>query len=125
MAGDSPEKASEEAAAVMKIETALAKGATSRVELRNPENRYHIYTIKQLEDLAPNFDFATQSFTSATEPLYNGPTYDVAPRLGLSYDPFGKGKTAVRAGFGTYYSLIDALSSLMTNACLPSGWNAK
>jgi len=33
-----------------------------------------------------------------------------APRIGLAWDPFGNGKTAVRAGFGTYYSLIDALS---------------
>ncbi|HTJ30526.1 MAG TPA: M13 family metallopeptidase [Acidobacteriaceae bacterium] len=57
LAGDTPEKAAEDAAAVMKIETALAKGATSRTELRNPENRYHIYTVQQLEDLTPNFSW--------------------------------------------------------------------
>jgi hypothetical protein len=34
----------------------------------------------------------------------------LGPRAGLAWDPFGNGKTAVRAGFGLYYSLIDALS---------------
>jgi hypothetical protein len=33
-----------------------------------------------------------------------------SPRMGLAWDPWGNGKTAIRAGFGTYYSLIDALS---------------
>jgi putative endopeptidase len=57
LAGDSPEKAAAEAAAVIKIETALAKGATSRTELRNPENRYHIYTVQKLEEISPSFDW--------------------------------------------------------------------
>jgi putative endopeptidase len=32
----------------MRIETALAKGSTSRTEMREPEKRYHIYTVAEL-----------------------------------------------------------------------------
>jgi hypothetical protein len=38
-----------------------------------------------------------------------------SPRFGLAWDPWGNQKTAVRAGFGTYYSLIDALSFLLNS----------
>ena len=41
-----------------------------------------------------------------------------SPRVGLAWDPFGNGRTAVHAGFGTYYTLIDALSFLL-NAIPP------
>jgi hypothetical protein len=37
------------------------------------------------------------------------------PRASLAWDLFGNGKTAIRAGFGTYYSLIDALSFLLNS----------
>jgi hypothetical protein len=37
----------------------------------------------------------------------------LSPRVAAAWDPFGNGKTAVRAGFGLYYSLIDALSFLL------------
>jgi hypothetical protein len=37
------------------------------------------------------------------------------PRVGLAWDLFGNGKTAIRAGFGTYYSLIDSLSFLLNS----------
>jgi Carboxypeptidase regulatory-like domain len=36
-----------------------------------------------------------------------------SPRIGLAWEPFGNEKTAVRAGFGTYYSLIDDLAFLL------------
>ena len=59
LAGDAPDKAAAEAAAVMKIETTLAKGSMSRVDQRKPENVYHIYSVKDFEALTPNFDWPT------------------------------------------------------------------
>jgi putative endopeptidase len=58
LSGDSPEQAAKEAAAVLKIETALAKASTARVDLRDPEKRYHIYTVADFQKLAPDFDFS-------------------------------------------------------------------
>jgi putative endopeptidase len=58
LAGDTPEQAAKEAEAVMKIETALAKASTSRTDMRQPENRYHIYTLADFQKLAPDFDFS-------------------------------------------------------------------
>src|ERR1051326_3262081 len=37
------------------------------------------------------------------------------PRVALAWDPFANGKTAVRAGFGIYYTLIDNLSFLLNS----------
>ena len=45
----------------------------------------------------------------------NNATRLFSPRIGLAWDVFGNGKTAIRAGFGTYYSLIDALSFLLSS----------
>ncbi len=58
LAGDSPEQAAKEAAAVMEIETALAQASTSRTALREPENRYHIYAMEDFQKLAPDFDYS-------------------------------------------------------------------
>ena len=57
LAGDSPEKAAAEAKSAMEIETAFAKASTARVDLRNPKNVYHIMTLAQLKELAPNFEW--------------------------------------------------------------------
>ena len=46
--------------------------------------------------------------------LENNATRLFGPRLGLAWDLFGNEKTAIRAGFGTFYSLIDALSFLLS-----------
>jgi putative endopeptidase len=58
LAGDTPERAAREAAAVLEIETALAKASTSRTDLRDPANRYHILTVADLQKLTPEFDYS-------------------------------------------------------------------
>ncbi|MGD0097347.1 MAG: M13 family metallopeptidase [Terracidiphilus sp.] len=58
LAGDTPERAAKEGAAVMEIETALAKASTSRTDLRDPEKTYHIYTVSDFQKLTPEFDYS-------------------------------------------------------------------
>jgi putative endopeptidase len=59
LAGDTPDQAAKEAAAVMEIETAMAKASISRTDLRDPEKRYHIYALVDLDKLTPDFDWNT------------------------------------------------------------------
>jgi hypothetical protein len=45
----------------------------------------------------------------------NNATHLFSPRVALAWDPFGDGRTAIRAGYGMYYSLIDDLSFLLNS----------
>ncbi|MGD0733430.1 MAG: carboxypeptidase regulatory-like domain-containing protein [Terracidiphilus sp.] len=66
--------------------------------------RYDFNTVwSERNHLQQNFDFQTQSFLSPNTPLYSAPISDVAPRLGLSYDPFGHGKTVIHAYYGLFF----------------------
>lgn len=55
--GDSPEAARKEADDVLTIETALARNSTPRTDLRDPQNRYHLLQLDQLQALTPAFDW--------------------------------------------------------------------
>ncbi|HYG65496.1 MAG TPA: M13 family metallopeptidase [Thermoanaerobaculia bacterium] len=57
--GDKPEQAAANAQTVMRIETALAKGALSPVERRDPSKVYHLMKVEELQQLAPSFDWQT------------------------------------------------------------------
>jgi putative endopeptidase len=64
MIGETPAQAQTDAAAVLRIETALAKASLTRVDRRDPHKIYHKMTLAELHALAPQMDwpayFATE-----------------------------------------------------------------
>ncbi|MEQ1920216.1 MAG: M13 family metallopeptidase, partial [Elusimicrobiota bacterium] len=70
LAGSEPRDAAEEAAAVMRVETALAKVSMDRVARRDPMNTYHKMTRADLPKLAPDFSWE-RYFDAAGGPSWN------------------------------------------------------
>ncbi|HVU39119.1 MAG TPA: M13 family metallopeptidase, partial [Opitutales bacterium] len=57
LAGEAPDVAQAHAAAVMRIETALAQGSRTHADLRDPLANYHKQTADDLWKLTPQFDW--------------------------------------------------------------------
>jgi putative endopeptidase len=57
LSGESPSKAADDAKAILRIETALAKASLTRVERRNPYNEYHKMSVADLGKLNPSIDW--------------------------------------------------------------------
>jgi predicted metalloendopeptidase len=57
LAGDSRDDASANAQRVLSLETALAKGSVPRVQLRDPNSRYHPMTLAQANEVTPAFNW--------------------------------------------------------------------
>ena len=67
--GDPQEKAAAEADAVMKIETALAKGSMEVVKRREPTNVYHKMTEKEWQSLTPSMSLTKYLTDIGAPPL--------------------------------------------------------
>jgi len=59
--------------------------------------------LRQITDALPVCGVLVPGSCSATGPLFSNPTLrNIEPRVGISWDPFGSGKTAISAGFGMF-----------------------
>jgi putative endopeptidase len=67
--GEAPAKAAADSQAVMRIETDLAKGSLDLVSRRDPNQVFHKMSVKDLEALAPGFDW-TKYFAGLGTPSF-------------------------------------------------------
>ena len=84
--GHDPRAAAEEAAAVMRLETALARVSQDRVTRRDPDQTYHRLTRRELTRLAPAFDW---------DRYYAGAGAPASPWLNVVSTDFAAGFSAL------------------------------
>jgi putative endopeptidase len=75
LAGAKSDAASEDAKAVLSLETAMAEAMLDRVKRRDPANTQHRMTINELQALSPNFNWRKYAAAAEAPPL---PTINVA-----------------------------------------------
>ena len=100
LAGEPAEQASSDAAAVMKIETALAKASLSRVDRRDPYKTFHKMTVAQLGSLTPSIGwpgyFETQGAPGVDTLNVTQPEFQKAVEAELTSEPVDALKAYLR-----------------------------
>jgi hypothetical protein len=92
----------------LRLTTSLELRIGFRAEFTNGWNEANGRASNYLFD--PNGVILTKPAVSASAFAENHAKFLPAPRIGLAWSPFGAKKTAIRAGFGMYYALLDNLS---------------
>jgi Carboxypeptidase regulatory-like domain/TonB dependent receptor len=86
--------------------------------------RYEYNTVwREGHNRIQNFDVATQAFLSPDQAPYNSPKNEFAPRIGLAYDPFGRGKTVIHAYGGIFYMPMQFGFGLTSNIPALASYN--
>jgi putative endopeptidase len=114
LAGESSAQASADAQKVMNIETALAKPAMTRVQMRDPNANYHRMTSAELAQLAPGFNwpnfFTGEGRADITTINVQNPEFLKAVDASLTSTPLADWKAYLR------WHLLDAAASSLSSA---------
>jgi len=114
LSGESPEHAKDGAAAVMRIETALAKASLTRVDRRDPYKIYHHTAPAKLKSLVPGFDW--QGYFTAVGGRPGGwlnvsePAFFTEVGARLKAEPLADVKTYLR------WTVVSANANLLSKA---------
>jgi putative endopeptidase len=121
LAGEKPEQAKTDADAVMRIETALAKGSLDLVSRRDPEKVYHRIGKQELVALSPAFRW-NEYFTASGAPAFQS--------INVSYPDFVKAinaeiESASLADWKTYltWHLLHSTSAFLPTAFAKETFN--
>lgn len=108
------------------IPIAVTLKGTTRQPAVELDNNYFAFYLQDSWKVRPNFtlnlgvryevesDSTNKSFSNKINPILqpflsgdrDRDKDNIGPRIGFNYDPFGKGRTSIHAGYGIYYERI-------------------
>ena len=119
--GDTPERAEDEAAAVIEMETSLARASQDLVTRRDPQKIYHPMTLDEMKRLAPSFGWDRYLEMVEAPPI---------PSLNVIAPEFLEGmqgliENAPVEQFKSYlrWHLVRATSSLLSSPFVDAGFD--
>ncbi|HWE48798.1 MAG TPA: carboxypeptidase-like regulatory domain-containing protein [Bryobacteraceae bacterium] len=106
-------------------EMKLRRNLTVRVGLRDEFNTGWNEVSGRAANYIPDANGVLMTTPVIGNSIYtqNNAKHLLSPRVGLAWDPWGDGKTAIRAGYGIYYSEIDSTAFLI-NSLPPTNGSA-